>query len=63
MYDLSDCAATIDTIFNRFNAVFPHCRYPLEEVACLLLQLMAFLPPQTENHRVVDDSTSARVMQ
>lgn len=63
VYDLSDSATTIDAIFNRFNTVFPRCCHPLEEVACLLLQLMAFLPPRTENQRVVDDSAAARVMQ
>ncbi|RLR18068.1 AraC family transcriptional regulator [Sodalis-like symbiont of Bactericera trigonica] len=47
----------------RFNSFFPHHCHPLEEVACLLLELMAFLPPQTENQRVVDHSAAARVIQ
>lgn len=63
VYDLSANSQTIDAIFTQFNQVFHHSHHQLEDVACLILQLMTFLPSQTENHNVVDDSTSAQVMQ
>ncbi|ATA23854.1 AraC family transcriptional regulator [Brenneria goodwinii] len=62
-YDLADIRVTLDTLFSRFIELGEDGNYSLEDIACLILQILTLLPPQAENKDIIDDSLSAKVMQ
>ncbi|KAF1368138.1 AraC family transcriptional regulator [Yokenella regensburgei] len=62
-FDLSEHAAFMETVLARFNALDTTRQYPAEEVAFLMMQMMARLPAQPVMMKPQQQSASARIMQ
>ncbi|MDX5627017.1 MULTISPECIES: AraC family transcriptional regulator [unclassified Brenneria] len=63
VYELADIGSVLDTLFSRFSRMGADGNYSLEEIACLMLQILTLLPSQAVNKDIIDDSISAQVMQ
>ncbi|WP_114194713.1 AraC family transcriptional regulator [Edaphovirga cremea] len=63
VYDLSDIHHVIDPVFTHYGQIFSSGLYSLENIACLILNLLTFLPESNANHEVADDRLSGKVMQ
>ncbi len=53
----------METVLARFNALDTTRQYPAEEVAFLMMQMMALLPAQPVMMKPQQQSASARIMQ
>ncbi|KFC06910.1 AraC family transcriptional regulator [Trabulsiella guamensis ATCC 49490] len=62
-WDLSEYAAFMETILARFEALNTSRQYPAEEVAFLMMQIMALLPAQPVMMKPQQQTAAARIMQ
>ncbi|TKI04317.1 helix-turn-helix domain-containing protein [Martelella alba] len=63
VYDISAYHPVIDAIFEKYNTLLNFDGGNVEDIACLLIQLMTFLPEKSENSDLQDSCLSTNVMQ
>ncbi|MFS7221583.1 AraC family transcriptional regulator [Rahnella inusitata] len=63
IFDLSDFAPHIEIILEQFNQLSEQQTHQWEEIAMLVLQLMAFMPAQEDTPKNISRTTASKVMQ
>ncbi len=63
VYDIADLHHVIDAIFTKYNEILNFDSCSPENISCLLIQLLTFLPTQNANSEVLESTLSAKVMQ
>jgi len=63
VYDIAELHPVIDAIFNKYNDILNFDSCNPENISCLLMQLLTFLPAHNVNSEVLQSSLSAKVMQ
>lgn len=63
VYDIAEHNSVMDVIFTQYNNIFNTDGYSTENISCMLIQLLTFLPAKNGNHDVLTSSLSDKVMQ